>query len=161
MASEAVGRPVSDLCVLEVRDSHGSTLTFTVTDISTHEWKYGVAIDVGWARASAEVSTYLYGPPTAFFESLAQSWKGWEGEKTWEDLEKRIGFSATCDRTGHVTLEVLIRDSGYTGRVVLPMYLEAGSLEVLAARVRKFFAEAPPQSQLPHTRGAASEKTDE
>jgi hypothetical protein len=124
---------------LEIRDTDGSTLRFAVTGTSEHELTYMVTIDVGWARASAEISTYLYGPPTPFFKSLAESWRGWDGEKKWEDLEHRVGLTATCDLTGHITLKVLVRDSHYSGCATLSIYLEAGDLEALAHQVESYF----------------------
>jgi hypothetical protein len=135
---------VSEVPHLEIRDSDGSALRFAYAGCTDHEVTYLVAVDVGWAQASAEVSTYLYGPPTPFFTSLADSWRGWEGEKKWEDLEHRVGLTATCDKTGHITLSVQIRDSQYSGRVQVPIYLEAGGLEGIASRVEAFFAATPP-----------------
>ena len=137
---------------LELRDADGSALSFEITGSSEHEATYVVTIDVGWARASAEVSTYLYGPPTPFFKSLAESWRGWEGEKKWEDLEHRVGFTGTCDRTGHVTVKVLVQDSQYSGRAVLPIHLESGSLETIANRVESYFAQALPNTSFERTR---------
>jgi hypothetical protein len=137
---------------LHLRDADGSTLSFTLTGSSGNEASYIATIDVGWARASAEVSTYLYGPPTPFFKSLAESWRGWEGEKKWEDLEHRLGLTATCDRTGHVTVKVLVQDSQYSGRAVLPIYLEAGGLEDIAQRVESYFSQALPNTSFERTR---------
>jgi len=143
---------LNDVPQLELRDADGSTLRFAITGSTEHEVSYVITIDVGWARASAEVSTYLYGPPIQFFKSLAESWRGWEGEKTWEDLEHRVGLTATCDRTGHVTLKVLVQDSQYSGRAILPIYLEAGGLEAVAKRVESWFSQAPPNTSLERTR---------
>ena len=137
---------------LELRDADGSTLCFVVTGTSEHEVNYLVAIDVGWARATAEVSTYLYGPPVAFFKSLAESWRGWDGEKKWEDLEHRVGFAATCDRTGHITIKVQVQDSQYSGRAVLSIHFEAGGLEAMARRIEMFFSQALPNTSFERTR---------
>ena len=137
---------------LEIRDSDGSCLRFAAVGRTEHEFTYLVAVDVGWAHASAEVSTYHYGPPTPFFRSLADSWRGWEGEKKWEDLEHRFGLTATSDSTGHITLKVFLRDSQYSGRVEVPIYLEAGGLEDLARRVAAFFEAAHPNNALERTR---------
>ena len=139
---------------LELHDADGSTLSFAVTGSTEHEVNYLITIDVGWARASAEISTYLYGPPTPFFKSLAESWRGWEGEKTWEDLEHRVCLTAICDRTGHVTLKVLVQDSQYSGRASLPIFLEAGGLDAIAKRVESFFSQALPNKSLERTREA-------
>lgn len=137
---------MNDVPQLELRDADGSTLCFSIPGSSELELTYVVTIDVGWARASAEVSTYLYGPPTPFFRSLAESWRGWEGEKKWEDLEHRVGLTATCDRTGHITSRVQVQDSQYSGRAILPIYLDAGGLEALAHRVESYFSQALPNT---------------
>ena len=108
---------------------------------------------MGWAQASAEVSTYLYGPPTNFFEDLAQSWRGWDGRKAWEDLEHRFALSAISDKTGHIILNVTVRDASYTGRVELPLSFEAGQLEALSLRIVAFFELAKPNTSLERTRG--------
>jgi hypothetical protein len=143
---------LNDVPQLELLDADGSTLRFAITGSTEHEVNYVITIDVGWARASAKVSTYLYGPPTQFFKSLAESWRGWEGEKTWEDLEHRVGLTATCDRTGHVTLKVMVQDSQYSGRATLPIYLEAGGLEAVAKRVESWFTQALPNTSFERTR---------
>ena len=142
---------LNDLPQLELRDADGSTLRFTITGSSEHEVKYVVTIDVGWARASTEISSYLYGPPIQFFRSLAESWRGWEGEKKWEDLEHHVGLTATCDRTGHVALKVQIQDSEYSGRVILRIHFEAGGLEAIARRADSFFSQALPNTSMERT----------
>jgi hypothetical protein len=137
---------------LELRDADGSTLCFAVTGTAEHEVNYLVSIDVGWAHAAAEVSTYLYGPPVEFFRLLAESWRGWDGEKKWEDLEHRVCFTATCDRTGHITMKVQVQDSQYSGRAILPIHFEAGGLEAIAHRIDMFFSQALPNTSLERTR---------
>jgi hypothetical protein len=77
-----------------------------------------------------------------FFQELAASWRGWDGVKTWKDLEHRVDLSATCDKTGHMTLKVTVRDANYSGRVELPLCLEAGQLERLSREVHAFFEAA-------------------
>ncbi|MEJ1965697.1 MAG: hypothetical protein WDO56_30755 [Gammaproteobacteria bacterium] len=54
---------MTDVPHLDVRDCDGSTLVFSVVGRTENETRYLVTVDVGWARASAEVSTYLYGAP--------------------------------------------------------------------------------------------------
>jgi len=137
---------------LEVLDGDGSSLRFTAIGRTAHELTYCLAVDVGWAKASGEVSTYLHGPPTNFFADIAQSWRGWDGAKTWEDLEHRVGFKATSDKTGHITLRVTLRDANYTGRVELPLSFEAGALDALSRRVASFFEVAQPNTSLERKR---------
>jgi hypothetical protein len=44
-----------------------------------------------------------------WWQGLADSFRGWEGEKTWESLEHDASLSARHDRTGHVTARVTLR----------------------------------------------------
>ena len=143
---------MSELPQFEIRDSDGSSLRFAYAGRTDHEVTFLMAVDVGWAQGSAEVSTYVCGPPAPFFTSLADAWRGWEGERKWEDLEERVGLTATCDKTGHVTLAVLLRDAQYSGRVQVRINLEAGGLEDIARRAEAFFAVTPPNESLEQTR---------
>jgi hypothetical protein len=133
---------MSEVPHLEIRDVDGRSLRFTAVRRTPHELIYLAAVEVGWAQAIAEVSTYVNGPPGPFFASLAEAWRGWNAERKWEDLEYRLAFTATCDRTGHVVLSVAVQDSHYSGRVQVQLHLEAGSLEGIARRVEAFFAAA-------------------
>jgi len=130
---------MTDVALLEVRDCDCSILRFSAVHHTEHQLAYLVAVDVGWARVSAQLSTYLYGPPVKFFQDLARSWRGWDGVKTWEDLEHRLDLSATCDKIGHITLKVMMRDAADAGRVELPLCFEAGEPERLANDVCVFF----------------------
>jgi hypothetical protein len=44
-----------------------------------------------------------------FFRGLAASWRGWQGERTYESLEHDLRLTATHD--GHVRLAVQLRQS--------------------------------------------------
>ncbi|MEQ4208855.1 DUF6228 family protein [Actinopolymorpha sp. B9G3] len=46
---------------------------------------------------------------TDFFRSMAKSWRGWDGARTWSSLEGDLTLTAKHD--GHVRLLVQIRDS--------------------------------------------------
>ncbi len=49
-----------------------------------------------------------------WWQDLADSFRGWEGEKTWESLEHDASLLARHDGTGHVTVRVTLRGSlGY------------------------------------------------
>jgi hypothetical protein len=82
---------------------------------------------------------------TELFESLAQDWRGWEGERALESLEGQLRVSCTSDRLGHVRLRVTMR--GDLGRsdwmAESTIYLEAGQLADLAQRARAYFG--PPR----------------
>ena len=44
-----------------------------------------------------------------FFRSMAESWRGWDGEHSWSSLEGDLSITAKHD--GHVQLHLRIRDS--------------------------------------------------
>jgi hypothetical protein len=46
---------------------------------------------------------------TAFFQSLADDWRGWSGEREWTSLEGDLSLAAAHD--GHVRLAVSLRRS--------------------------------------------------
>jgi hypothetical protein len=48
---------MTDVSRLEVRDCDGSLLRFSAVGRTERELDYLVAVDVGWAQASAQVST--------------------------------------------------------------------------------------------------------
>jgi len=69
-------------------------------------------------------------------------WSGWEGEKTWSDLEGRVRFVATSGSTGHVTLLTTIRGPNNEDTVEVHLKYEAGSLESMAKRLSALFEAA-------------------
>ena len=120
----------------------GSTLTLAVTRRSHGETDFDVIVETPMFTGRAEASTFHNGPPVAMFKTMAECWRGWEGEEQWEDLEARVKFSATSDSTGHVKLRVDLRghDSDSFMRVVVQF--EAGQLESIAADVEGLFEAA-------------------
>ncbi len=46
----------------------------------------------------------------AFFADLADSWKGWDGEKRWHSIEHDLSIAATSDSQGHCQLHFTVRD---------------------------------------------------
>ena len=67
------------------------------------------------------------------FKSMASEWKGWNNEKTWNDLEDRVIFSARSDSTGHTAMTVKLADDDTSFKTVL--YFDAGQLEVMANEI--------------------------
>jgi len=113
------------------RDSEGWVESFVV-----HIVEPGLS-----ATARVDNSRFIPGPET-LFRDLAENWQGWNGEKTWNALERELALSATSDLLGHVTIRVQLQPTaGPDGwRVFSYAYLEAGQLETLSARASKFFA---------------------
>ena len=97
--------------------------------------------------ASSEIHAIVSGPadlPTSFFDSLAESWRGWRGTKDWSSYERDLEFAAAADGKGHVFLRVKLAAgaSGDQWRAQAELLLEAGQLEALAKQFRAFaFAE--------------------
>lgn len=46
----------------------------------------------------------------AYFLDLEESWKGWEGEKSWWSVEQDVAIVATSDGLGHCHLQITVRD---------------------------------------------------
>ena len=92
---------------------------------------------------SATVHAYEHGYQwaPAFFADLADHWRGWAGEKSWESAEAHIRLSATADRLGHVLLRVALRDLNVSAdwRVEASLLIEAGQLGELATSARAAF----------------------
>jgi hypothetical protein len=96
---------------LQIGGSNGHHLRFQLRQRGDDEAIYGVCLRAGWMTAETEMTTYLYGPPTKFFEDMASSWRGWDGQKTWAEIEGRVSFAATIDRLGHVALNASVAPS--------------------------------------------------
>jgi hypothetical protein len=121
----------------------GSKLTFRLEGRGPHETKFVVLLETPWLRCSAPASTYVSGPPVALFRDIAENWRGWEGEKSWSDLEGRVKFGATCDSTGHVTINVMIVGPNYRDRAEVDVIFDAGTLEAMSDSLALLFALGP------------------
>jgi hypothetical protein len=77
------------------------------------------------------------------FESIAQDWKGWNGERQWAAIEGDLRITATCDKLGHIRLDVVIRNNDLEDdwQLDVPIYLDAGGLDVIASNMRRFITQ--------------------
>ena len=77
------------------------------------------------------------------FESLAKDWKGWEGERQWASIEGDLRLTATCDRWGHIQIEVYFHNNDPDDDWALsaPIFVDAGSLDLLAKEAKGFFSQ--------------------
>jgi len=100
-------------------------------------------VQVSGPNVSARQQVYGYAGTglLELFESLAQNWKGWDGEKLWSSLEGEFSLSATADRLGHVWLGYRLRgdDRGDTWELKGSLLLEAGQLDAIAREMRAFW----------------------
>lgn len=80
-------------------------------------------------------------PPSDLFEDLALNWRGWEGIKSWVSMEGELELTATCDRIGHVILNVKIPENLIERRwsAQAGVLIEAGQLDRLAIEVKAYF----------------------
>ena len=56
------------------------------------------------------VFRFDWGNLGAFFTDLAESWRGWDGERSWESPEHDLMIIATADHAGHCNIEFTVRD---------------------------------------------------
>jgi hypothetical protein len=70
------------------------------------------------------------------FRDMANEWQGWNGAKSWEDLERRVSLSATTDSTGHVSITVDLTGQDYETRLRAVLEYEVGQLEEMARAVK-------------------------
>lgn len=75
-----------------------------------------------------------------FFDGLAENWRGWNGEQTWNSVEDDLSLAATHDGLGHVllwvTLGTVVAPEQKTWLVRAPIEFEAGDLDRVAAAIR-------------------------
>jgi uncharacterized protein DUF6228 len=113
--------------------TNGATIKFEIL----HRYKDGIdfSVDVNtpFGAAKSEASTYFSGSPALLFQSMASEWRGWKDEKTWNDLEDRVAFSARSDLTGHTAMTVKLTNDDSSFKTVL--YFDAGQLEVMANEI--------------------------
>ena len=70
-------------------------------------WSVEVCLRVPGLRASSRVSAHYaseFDDLVTFFRQLAADWRGWDGERVYESLERNLRLVATHD--GHVQLAV-------------------------------------------------------
>jgi hypothetical protein len=70
---------------------------------------------------------------------MAESWKGWQGEKVWQSLEGELRIACSVDALGHVKASVTIL-AGLPRRweVHAVLYTESGALDGLAREAEAF-----------------------
>lgn len=70
------------------------------------------------------------------FSDLADSWRGWEGEKSWESIEHDLRIAAVSDILGHCLLTFTLRDGrNYTWKTVVDGFkIDAGEDMAAVAR---------------------------
>lgn len=124
--------------------SNGASFGIAIQEGGSSEVRFTVSVDTDWASASREASTYMAGSPAVLFKEMAHSWKGWQGEKSWTDLEDRVRLSATSDSLGHVRMEVHFRSPDYEDEACLSVVFEAGQLQRMSEEIDEMFLQYTP-----------------
>ena len=106
-----------------------------------HGYDIRVRLGGGGVEASERVWDHLPQNWSRFFQSMAESWRGWEGERKLESLEGQLCVACTTDRVGHISVRVKLRGDmgGSDWRAEDTLYLEAGQLDELARRAKEYF----------------------
>lgn len=79
------------------------------------------------------------------FSDLANSWEGWEGEKSWESTEHDLTITAVSDSLGHCLLTFTLRDGpNYTWKTVVGGFvIDAGEdMATVASDIRAWMDRA-------------------
>jgi hypothetical protein len=97
-------------------------------------------------RLDATLDIYVDQPGDlpAFFAGLAGDWRGWDGVRRWESLERDLRLACRHDRVGRVTVEVTLGRRAKVPpywQVTSPVSVEPGQLLVLATAVRNLLVE--------------------
>ena len=131
---------------LVIKSEREVMLTFHSRRFNSEGWleRYFITANARNFNATIDVENLPYGmSPAEFFVQVANEWTGWKGTKEWGAIEGEYNLIATCDSTGHITLDVeLNRNSfspGWSG--TLSLMIEAGQLEQLARDAKVFFNE--------------------
>jgi hypothetical protein len=114
----------------------GSILKFVVTGRSAEAVEFEVFVQTPWFSGRAPASTYHNGSPSSMFSAMAASWRGWAGQKSWQDLDARASLMGESDSTGHVRLAVELTGQDYESKLRVVLGYEAGQLEAMADAVR-------------------------
>jgi hypothetical protein len=114
----------------------GSVLSMSVTRRYDGETDFDVSIQTPWFSGKAPASTIQNGSPSGMFSAMATEWRGWKGEKSWQDLDRRVQFTASTDSTGHVKFRVELEGQDYDSHLNVCIGFTAGQLEEIATVVK-------------------------
>jgi hypothetical protein len=78
---------------------------------------------------------------SAVFQEMADSWKGWDGEKVWQSPEGELELRFTMSAVGSITVMVMLRDP-YSWAVTTELGSESGDTLTQLARDAAAFQAA-------------------
>ncbi len=123
--------------------SDDATLTFS--GLSSHgleprdETTFRVTLESTPVRTTLDVYDRQVRRWVSYFAGLAADWTGWEGGREMETVDHELRIVCSYDRGGHITARVFLRSISEGWRVEYPLQLEAGQLEDIARRARRYF----------------------
>lgn len=123
-----------------LRASDGPPALTVTRSENDYEYEWTARLELRDAAATAKIFERYSGDALrldAFFASLAERWRGWEGTLSWEATGMKMG--AEHDGLGHVTLTVEIwADPHLADRWTLRgiFMLDAGSLDRIAREAK-------------------------
>ena len=94
-------------------------------------------------NAQIRVGSHMSFGLDEFFAGLAESWKGWNGEREWTSFERELKLAASNDGRGHIYLAIdLAEGAPPTWEVKAGVVLEAGQLDQVASAAKAFVQRA-------------------
>ena len=69
------------------------------------------------------------------FRAMEANWQGWQGEKTWVDIENRVSLSSKINPLGHVSIAVELNGQDYDSKLRVVIEFESGQLTNMANAV--------------------------
>lgn len=97
----AVGREASSVRFEQVRRGPDGEIRSVVVRLRVPGLEASLRVPAHYATGFDELARFLSG--------LASHWRGWQGDRTYESLERDLRLTATHD--GHVRLEVQLRQT--------------------------------------------------
>jgi hypothetical protein len=136
---------------IEIKSAHSATrLRFSNLEgdyflASLNNPEYSGAVRV-WEYTESEGLAGL-------FKTLADDWRGWDGERAWSSIEGEFSITCSHDRLGHVTLDAAMHhDFGALEpwRVRGSIVVDAGQLDAIYRSVRSLMPQYLPRGEI-HT----------
>ncbi len=116
-----------------------TALTFRLSGSTSDAVDFVASVTGAPFVGEVQSSTYYSGPPSLLFREMADSWKGWKGEKVWSAIDGELTLSAASSALGHVTLKIVMMDQSGNCRLYAVLGLEAGQLEEVSKNVCSLF----------------------
>jgi hypothetical protein len=132
----------------EIRSAHeGSYLRFSHAERRAAGGGFDYCrIELAGAAFSGRLRAYdtNWAGVAAFFQDLADNWRGSPGVKNWGSLEGQVELRATFDSLGHTSLRIFLREDPLVQdwRVEATLVVEAGQLQALTKAALEFFGGA-------------------